>query len=94
MPLALGSNFGAVSFTLSASLAGLLWRRILWQKGIRVGAKEFAFRFVQLIIYLGWYILLTFFGGINPCRNWRALLMSTLVGSAVLLGEVMVMIKS
>ena len=39
--LAVGSNFGAFTLTFSASLAGLLWRRILWQKGIRVLALEF-----------------------------------------------------
>ncbi|XP_055327254.1 uncharacterized protein LOC129580656 [Paramacrobiotus metropolitanus] len=39
--LAVGSNIGAVSFTFSASLAGLLWRNILWQKGLRVRAVEF-----------------------------------------------------
>lgn len=42
--LALGSNLGAVSFTFPSSLAGLLWRRILSQKGIRVGQREFASR--------------------------------------------------
>ncbi|KZT72425.1 hypothetical protein DAEQUDRAFT_664278 [Daedalea quercina L-15889] len=40
--LALGSNFGAFTLTFGASLAGLLWRRILRQKGIRVRAREFA----------------------------------------------------
>ncbi|KAH9927802.1 uncharacterized protein B0H18DRAFT_1084659 [Fomitopsis serialis] len=39
--LALGSNFGAFTLTFSASLAGLLWRRILRQKGIHVRAREF-----------------------------------------------------
>lgn len=39
--LAIGSNFGAFTLTFSASLAGLLWRRILRQKGIRVRALEF-----------------------------------------------------
>ena len=39
--LALGSNFGAFTLTLSASLAGLLWRGILRQKGIHVGLKQF-----------------------------------------------------
>jgi Na+/H+ antiporter NhaD/arsenite permease-like protein len=34
--LAIGSNFGAFTFTFSASLAGLLWRDILSQKGIIV----------------------------------------------------------
>ena len=39
--LALGSNFGACTLTLSASLAGLLWRAIFRQKGVRVRAREF-----------------------------------------------------
>ncbi|KAI0753428.1 hypothetical protein C8Q80DRAFT_1097430, partial [Daedaleopsis nitida] len=39
--LALGSNFGAFTLTFSASLAGLLWRAILGQKGIRVRARQF-----------------------------------------------------
>ncbi|KAK7052409.1 CitMHS domain-containing protein [Favolaschia claudopus] len=41
--LAVASNIGAVSFTFSASLAGLLWRTILTQKGIVIGQKMFAF---------------------------------------------------
>ncbi|KII85916.1 hypothetical protein PLICRDRAFT_115357 [Plicaturopsis crispa FD-325 SS-3] len=41
--LAVASNIGAVSFTFSASLAGLLWRAILKQKGIIVHQKTFAF---------------------------------------------------
>ena len=40
--LAVASNIGAVSFTFSASLAGLLWRQILSQKGIYVTQKRFA----------------------------------------------------
>ncbi|EPT02440.1 hypothetical protein FOMPIDRAFT_1029292 [Fomitopsis schrenkii] len=39
--LAVGSNFGAFTLTFSASLAGLLWRRILQQKGIHVRGLEF-----------------------------------------------------
>ncbi|EJF57157.1 hypothetical protein DICSQDRAFT_157516 [Dichomitus squalens LYAD-421 SS1] len=39
--LALGSNFGAFTLTFSASLAGLLWREILGQKGIHVGGRQF-----------------------------------------------------
>ena len=39
--LALGSNFGAFTLTFSASLAGLLWRQILRQKGINVRARQF-----------------------------------------------------
>jgi Na+/H+ antiporter NhaD/arsenite permease-like protein len=41
--LAVASNIGAVSFTFSASLAGLLWKSILWQKGIKVKQGTFAF---------------------------------------------------
>ncbi|KAG6809863.1 hypothetical protein H0H92_014369, partial [Tricholoma furcatifolium] len=41
--LAVASNIGAVSFTFSASLAGLLWRQILQQKGIFIGQATFAY---------------------------------------------------
>ena len=41
--LAVASNIGAVNFTFSASLAGLLWRTILEQKGIRIKQTTFAF---------------------------------------------------
>ncbi|KAF8122976.1 hypothetical protein EV363DRAFT_1549842 [Boletus edulis] len=41
--LAVASNIGAISFTFSASLAGLLWRAILQQKGIHVKQRDFAF---------------------------------------------------
>jgi Na+/H+ antiporter NhaD/arsenite permease-like protein len=41
--LAVASNVGAVSFTFSASLAGLLWRDILRQKGINIRQRTFAF---------------------------------------------------
>ena len=40
--LALGTNFGAYTFSFSASLAGLLWRDILKQKGFEVSQKRFA----------------------------------------------------
>ena len=40
--LALGSNYGAFTLTFSASLAGLLWRDILQQKGIHVRRVQFA----------------------------------------------------
>ncbi|KAF8154813.1 hypothetical protein B0H34DRAFT_718013 [Crassisporium funariophilum] len=40
--LAVASNIGAVSFTFSASLAGLLWRQILNQKGIFITQRTFA----------------------------------------------------
>ena len=39
--LALGSNFGAFTLAFSASLAGLLWRAILRQKGVHVRARQF-----------------------------------------------------
>ena len=41
--LAVASNIGAVSFTFSASLAGLLWKQILEQKGIFVKQTTFAY---------------------------------------------------
>jgi Na+/H+ antiporter NhaD/arsenite permease-like protein len=41
--LAVSSNIGAVSFTFSASLAGLLWQSILQQKGITIKQATFAF---------------------------------------------------
>ena len=41
LSVAVGSNIGAVGFVFSASLAGLLWRGILRQKGIKVGGWEF-----------------------------------------------------
>lgn len=40
--LALGTNFGAYTFSFSASLAGLLWRDILRQKGIIISQRQFA----------------------------------------------------
>jgi len=40
--LAIASNIGAVSFTFSASLAGLLWKTILGQKNITIRQLEFA----------------------------------------------------
>lgn len=41
--LAVASNIGAVSFTFSASLAGLLWKSILKQKKIPMRQRTFAF---------------------------------------------------
>ena len=40
--LAVGSNIGAISVFFSASLAGLLWRAILRQKGIHMARRTFA----------------------------------------------------
>lgn len=39
--LAIGSNYGAFTLTFSASLAGLLWRQILRDKGIHVRPLQF-----------------------------------------------------
>lgn len=41
--LAVASNIGAVSFTFSASLAGLLWTRILHQKEVTINQRQFAY---------------------------------------------------
>ena len=41
--LAVASNIGAVSFTHSASLAGLLWTQALQQKGISISQWKFAY---------------------------------------------------
>ena len=38
----MGSNLGAFSFVFASSLAGLLWRELLRQKGVIVSATEFA----------------------------------------------------
>jgi Na+/H+ antiporter NhaD/arsenite permease-like protein len=40
--VALGSNIGAFSYTFAGSLAGLLWRGLLLDKGIRVSQLKFA----------------------------------------------------
>ncbi len=40
--LAIGSNYGAFTLTFSASLAGMLWRDILRQKGIDVRGWQFS----------------------------------------------------
>ena len=41
--LAVASNIGAVNFTFSASLVGLLWRSLSAQEGIHVRGRDFAF---------------------------------------------------
>jgi len=41
--LAVASNIGAVSFTFSASLAGLLWKDILERRGIYIKQRTFAY---------------------------------------------------
>ncbi|KAJ3760002.1 hypothetical protein EV360DRAFT_40764 [Lentinula raphanica] len=50
--LAVASNIGAVSFTFSASLAGLLWRSILLQKGINIRQTQFAFWNLLPILFM------------------------------------------
>lgn len=40
--VAMGSNIGAFSYTFAGSLAGLLWRGLLEDKGIRVSQAKFA----------------------------------------------------
>ncbi|KAF8826957.1 uncharacterized protein C8R40DRAFT_1096499 [Lentinula edodes] len=50
--LAVASNIGAVSFTFSASLAGLLWRTILVQKGIHIQQRQFAFWNLLPILFM------------------------------------------
>ncbi|KAJ6475744.1 hypothetical protein C8R47DRAFT_1142338 [Mycena vitilis] len=51
--LAVASNIGAVSFTFSASLAGLLWRAILKQKGILIGQRTFAYWNTLPVVVMG-----------------------------------------
>ncbi|CED82867.1 Class II aldolase/adducin N-terminal domain protein [Phaffia rhodozyma] len=51
--LALASNIGAVSFTFPASLAGLLWKDLLSQKGIKIGAREFLKQNWKVLIVSG-----------------------------------------
>lgn len=41
LTLAAGVNYGAFSFTFSASLAGLLWKDLLAARGIRVTLGRF-----------------------------------------------------
>lgn len=41
LTLATGCNYGAFSFTFSASLAGLLWKDLLFARGIRVRIGQF-----------------------------------------------------
>ena len=48
--LAIGTNFGAFTFTFSASLAGLLWRGILSQKGIMIHQRQFAVTNLPIIL--------------------------------------------
>ncbi|KAF9646199.1 hypothetical protein BDM02DRAFT_3156650 [Thelephora ganbajun] len=48
--LAIASNYGAFTFTICASLAGLLWRDILKQKGINVRQWQFCKLNLPLVI--------------------------------------------
>ncbi|KAE9986613.1 hypothetical protein EG328_005222 [Venturia inaequalis] len=41
--VALGSNLGAFSYTFAGSLAGLLWRDLLGDKGVKISQAQFAF---------------------------------------------------
>jgi di/tricarboxylate transporter len=50
--LALASNVGAMSWTISSSLAGLLWARILGEKGIKVTQGEFARWMIPVLLVL------------------------------------------
>ena len=48
--LAVASNYGAFTFTICASLAGLLWRDILKQKGIHVRQSQFCKLNIPLVV--------------------------------------------
>lgn len=49
--VAMGSNLGAFSYTFAASLAGLLWRMLLNDKGITVKQRTFAtVNFAPLVV--------------------------------------------
>ena len=49
-PLAIGLNYGAFTITICASLAGLLWRDILKQKGIHVRKWQFCKLNLPLVV--------------------------------------------
>ncbi|TLD34600.1 hypothetical protein E2P81_ATG04765 [Venturia nashicola] len=52
--VALGSNLGAFSYTFAGSLAGLLWRDLLGDKGVKISQTQFALvNFVPLIVQTG-----------------------------------------
>lgn len=52
--VALGSNLGAFSYTFAGSLAGLLWRDLLGDKGVKISQAQFAFvNLVPLIMQTG-----------------------------------------
>ena len=48
--LAIASNYGAFTFTICASLAGLLWRDLLKQKGIQIRQWQFCKFNLPLVI--------------------------------------------
>ncbi|KPI38501.1 uncharacterized protein AB675_4090 [Cyphellophora attinorum] len=49
--VAMGSNLGAFSYTFAGSLAGLLWRGLLSDKGVVVSARKFAMvNFIPLVM--------------------------------------------
>lgn len=48
--LAIASNYGAFTFAVCASLAGLLWRQILRQKGIQVSQWQFCKLNLPLVV--------------------------------------------
>ncbi|QDS74268.1 hypothetical protein FKW77_003260 [Venturia effusa] len=52
--VALGSNLGAFSYTFAGSLAGLLWRDLLGDKGVKISQAQFALvNLVPLIMQTG-----------------------------------------
>jgi Na+/H+ antiporter NhaD/arsenite permease-like protein len=52
--VALGSNLGAFSYTFAGSLAGLLWRDLLGDKGVKISQTQFALvNLVPLIMQTG-----------------------------------------
>lgn len=52
--VALGSNLGAFSYTFAGSLAGLLWRDLLGDKGVKISQAQFAVvNLVPLIMQTG-----------------------------------------
>lgn len=52
--VALGSNLGAFSYTFAGSLAGLLWRDLLGDKGVKISQAQFAMvNLVPLIMQTG-----------------------------------------
>lgn len=51
--VAMGSNIGAFSYTFCGSLAGLLWKGLLKDKGIEISQKKFAMvNFLPLLLQI------------------------------------------